>query len=748
MALVMRLAVVVCLVAALAIAANPLATPAASQPIVTAINVRGNAHVPTDKIAVVIHSQAGRPLDTKQLAADQAAIVNLGYFSDVRTDIRATPGGVAVTFIVIENPVVSKILFDGNTHVTTEILTALMDTTAGSVLNTNTLRDDVAKINSYYDKLGYTGTRHVANIHIDKEGTLALDVKEGVTITKIDVTGNTVVRTPAILAVMKIKPGTVFSQQAFGDDLLAIGNLYKDLGLQAVVSGDPDEKNPGVLNVAICEARVGAVEIQGNSKTKDYVIRRLLRMKPGELVTDSRVRRDYEAINNTQFFKSVDLGTKPFADKCGYITLVWTVVEQRTGTASVGVSYGGGGQYGQGLSGSISYSESNINGTGNGGSISAQRGSHVSDVSLSFTVPYIKKFKPSSVQVQLFNNVVINQPYPVYKEPGNNPFFTLSPVGGSPTTPLVATPAPGTFSGPCVAGSTPCNNEFANYSSRQAGIALSLGHPVADYTRLSYGVSATRLFQQFTAQGFSQDLLDLRGAVLQPTSTTSGGVAQQSGASNLRSVNAGLIRDSRDDVVNPRSGSTGSVAEEVSIKAFGSNYRFSKTDLDATRFWPVRRHSTLGVHLNFGFSSSYDPSTGAGLPYNDLFSLSDQQLRGTKFVYYGDRQILGQVELRLPITQDRKVGVVFFADTGDAPYVTPIVGATPAPTPTPPSGPHAPFQPAALPQVTYVRAPFRLKTDFGIGIRLTTPLLPQQVRIDLATGKQGSHISFGFGQAF
>jgi outer membrane protein assembly complex protein YaeT len=747
LALSMRLAAVICAAAALAVVVNPLALPAATQPIVTAINVRGNAHVPTDKIGAVIRSQAGRPLDTKQLAADQAALVNLGYFSDVRTDIRATPGGVAVTFIVIENPVVSKILFDGNTHVTTEILTALMDTTSGSVLNTNTLRDDVAKINSYYDKLGYTGTRHISNIHIDKDGVLALDVKEGVTITKIDVTGNTVVRTPAILAVMKIKPGTVFSQAAFGDDLLAIQNLYKDLGLQAVVSGDPDQNNPGVLDVAVCEARVGAIEIQGNSKTKDYVIRRLLRMKPGDLITDSRVRRDYEAVNNTQFFKSVDLGTKPFADKCGYITVVWTVVEQRTGTASVGVSYGGGGQYGQGLSGSVSYSESNINGTGNGGSISAQRGSHVSDINVSFTVPYIKKFKPSSVQISVFNNVVIDQPYPVYKAPGNNPFFVLSPANGVPTQPLVATPAPGTVSGPCLAGSTPCANQFANYSSRQAGIAVSLGHPVADFTRLSYGLSATRLFQEFTSQGFPQDLLYVNGALFQGTTPGSGGVAGSTGATNLRSFNTTLARDTRDDVQNPRFGSTGTVTEELAFKAFGSDYQFSKTDVDVTRFFPVRKHSTLGVHLNVGFSSSYN-GTQNGLPYNDLFSLSDQQLRGTKFVYYGDRQVLGQIELRLPITADRKVGIVFFGDTGDAPYVTPITGATPAPTPTPPSGPHAPFVPAPLPLVTYQRIPFSLKSDVGIGIRLTTPLLPQQVRIDLATGQQGSHISFGFGQAF
>ena len=90
----------------------------------------------------------------KQVAADRTAILALGFFTDVKTDIRPTPGGVSLNYIVIENPVVSKITFDGNTHVSSDILTALMDTSTGSVLDTNTLRDDVAKINSYYDKLG------------------------------------------------------------------------------------------------------------------------------------------------------------------------------------------------------------------------------------------------------------------------------------------------------------------------------------------------------------------------------------------------------------------------------------------------------------------------------------------------------------------------------------------------------------------------------------------------------------------
>ncbi|MDQ2818089.1 MAG: BamA/TamA family outer membrane protein [Candidatus Eremiobacteraeota bacterium] len=731
--------------------ASPTQTPAAAVPIITAVNVRGNNHVPAARVLAVVRSTVGAPLDTKQVAADQNAILGLGFFTDVRSDVRATPGGVALNFIVLENPSVARIVFTGNQHVKSDILTALMDTTVGAVLNTNTLRDDVQKINSYYDKLGFTGTRHVQNIRVQRNGELDLQIKEGVVVSQVKVTGNTVVPTGAILGAMKTKPGTTFSEGQFQDDLQAIQSLYKDLGFSGSFDGAPEPNNPGVVDVNVCESRVGAIEIAGNSVTKDYVIRRLLRMYPGALITDARLRRDYEAINNTQFFKSVDLSTKPFGDKCGYVTLVWTVVEQRTGTASVGVSYGGGGQYGQGLAGNVSFSQNNINGTGNGASVSLQRGQHISNVNFGISVPYIHKFRADSLSFSFFNNDVNNQPYPVYKEPGNNPFFSVTPLNGGTITNTLSNVPTSAVGGPCSPGPTPCTGQFADYSSRQAGVQIGFGHPTADYTRLNFGLSATRLFQSFSANGFPQQFLDVGSGIIGSTQTTSplggttgvGGGAVRPGTSNLRSLNASLVRDNRDDVQNPRFGGTSSLAQELSSKAFGSDFSFVKGDFDYTKFRPVRKHSTLAFHFNYGYSSG-----GTALPYNDLFSLSDQQLRGTKYVFYGDRELLGQLELRIPVTTDKKFSVALFADTGDTPYVTPNIGPSPAPTPPPPAGPHAPASSGPLSSVTYSEAPYHLKSDVGFGIRVYTPILPQPIRIDFATGQNGAHVSFGINQSF
>ena len=84
------------------------------------------------------------------------------------------------------------------------------------------------------------------------------------------------------------------------------------------------------MRYAISVARIGAVEITGNTTTHDDVIRRELRLKPGMLVTDSGVRNDYNRLNNLGFFEKVDVSSNPGPDpkKPAYVTLKWT--RQRT----------------------------------------------------------------------------------------------------------------------------------------------------------------------------------------------------------------------------------------------------------------------------------------------------------------------------------------------------------------------------------------------------------------------------------
>ena len=115
-------------------------------------------------------------------------------------------------------------------------------------------------------------------------------------------------------------------------------------------------------------ARIAVVEITGNTRTKDSVIRRELRERPGMVLNTDAIKRDYERLNALNFFSKVEPDVKagPDPKKPQDVTLVWHVTEQRTASASVGFGYSGG-LTGLGLYATLGFSDNNLHGTGNSG---------------------------------------------------------------------------------------------------------------------------------------------------------------------------------------------------------------------------------------------------------------------------------------------------------------------------------------------------------------------------------------------
>ena len=737
-------------------AATPAPAPAAAAPqnapTVVSVDVSGNAHVPTDKILAVVRTRAGQPFDERLVREDLQNIFDLGYFSDqVPPLIRQRPDGIAITYRVIENPVITRIVFSGNDHVPSDTLLALMDTAVGQVLNTQTFHQDVLKINSYYDKIGYSGQvpTHVAGLNIAKDGTLSLQVREGLTVRNIVISGNPLLKEDLIRPVLTIKPGQPYSEDSRDKDYDALKKLYEkyDLQLGDFEAGiDPTTvdltKGTADVKYSIYVATVGAVQITGNSKTKDVVVRRQLRLRPGMIITQGLLRRDYERLNNLGFFEKVDLNPKPGPDpkKPYEVTLDWNVKEQRTGTAQVGAGYSGG-PTGQGLTGTLSYSENNINGTGNGASVRVERGSRVSDASLSYTVPYLGN-TPTSQRYSLGASVFTSSQtnfYQVYGASGatsvgvNPVVSTPGPTsGGSSTTgiiPVVLTPNSNLISGIA-----------ANYGNRANGISLNLGRRLTDTLTASLGVTVQRLATIVTLPGqyFLQGTQTILNSPVNNTAfgtqtngTTLGIVAPSiadtsNGQSfNLHAVTLGLQNDTRDDVFNPRRGVTASLSEELSGKPIGSQFGYSITTFDGARFFPVAKNATLGFHVLAG-------NTTGAIPPSKLFVLTDQQLRGYSQVFYGTEELLAQTELRVPISPDRKFNVALFYDYGGQrirgaqPIVDTLTGQT---------------------IVDYNK--FLYRTDAGIGLRFDVPQLGfKSIRLDFAKGAAGGHTSFGIGQSF
>ena len=753
---------------------TPAAYSAPAAPTVVSVAVTGNAHIPTDRILAVVKTKVGDPFEPAIVQQDLRAIADLGFFADQAPPIiKQRPDGVAVTFRVIENPVVTAIRFSGDKAVSADTLMALMDTAPGQVFNIKTYQQDVLKINSYYDKIGFGGQlpSHVTDVNIAPDGVLTLTVQEGLTVRNIIISeppdADPLLPKPVIIGALVTKPGSPYSEQQRDKDYDALKALYEkfDLKLGDVEAGvDPTsvDQKAGTADIrySISVLRVGAVEITGNTKTHDDVIRRELRLRPGMVVTDSALRRDYDRLNNLGFFEKIDFEGKagPDPKRPALITVNWQVKEQRTGTATLGAGYSGG-ITGTGLTGTLSYQENNINGTGNGASVRFERGSRVSDASISGSIPYLGKTEKSqkySLGATIFTNAQTNY-YPVYAacsgtgSPNVSYGHSRVPLATATAAPSSLCPTTGNFP-VTIVPLDPNNYQVVNgivstYDSRAAGFSVTLGRRFTDVYRMSLGANIQKIAANAQLpSGYvfpaGQQVNPLTGqtgntltGLVDPNSPSAAvGVTAPSLAQidstrpyNLRSVVIGFGADTRDDIFNPRRGLNFTISDEVSSHAYGSDFNYDIVTVDAAKFFPVMRNATFAIHGLAGLSSG-------AIPVNKLFIFSDQQLRGYVNPFYGTDELLAQTELRVPLTADRKFSVVGFVESG----ATRIRGgvATTVDVNGNPTG-------------TEDLSKFSFHTDIGIGLRFDVPQLGlKTIRLDFAKGSQGTHTSFGIGQSF
>lgn len=732
--------------------ASPMAAysqNAGPAPKIVSVDVTGNLHVPTATIMQVIQARPGQPYDPKIVQQDLANINALGYFADVAPPlVRARPRGVAITYRVIENPVITKISFAGNTKVPSDTLLALMDLAVGQVFNSNTFRQDVLKINNYYERIGFGGQvpSHVKDINLDpKTGALALTIQEGLTIKSIVIGGDPLLPPTVVVSHLVSKPGDQYSEELKQKDFDALKKFYEDkfkIELGNFEGGiDPstvDEKaGTATVKYNVYVARVAAVQITGNTRTKDQVIRRLLRVRPGMVVNTDWIRSDYERLNSTGYFSKInpDIKSGPDPKKPQDVTLVWQVTEQRTANANVGFGYSGG-ITGQGLYGTLGYQDTNLHGTGNSASVQFQRGSRTYLGQISATIPYLgntEKSQRYSLGVNLFDNGSTYY-YPVYA--ASSSIIAPAPIGTSAPIPVTLYPS---------GNASLIGGVVSTSYSASLGGSISLGRRLSDYVTASVTPTMQKVKYSTTVpspyyfQGSQPNVLI--GPTPNPLTSTLNNPSGSFGiaATSIANVNTGLPYTlnyltlqlatspyTMDDPYNPRHGWRASLVETISSTGLlRSSFNYTATSLDVARFFPVLKTATLALHL-------FPQFTTGVIPPSQLYTFSDQQMRGYDTVFYGTDAILGQAEFRQPLTADRRLSAVVFVDGLDYrirgayplldPYTNRIIG-----------------YPGNWAQIG----------DAGIGVRFDVPQLNlRTVRLDFAKGAYGTHMSFGIGQSF
>jgi len=397
---------------------------------VTAINVEGNNAINTKKIRKDISTKPGQTLNESTLEADRQKILddyaNHG-FSETQvkyhTDVNDQTGAATVTFTIVEGnkTVVKHIRFEGNTAFTGKVLKKVIKTRPADILsfltktgrvNNDQLDQDVTALREYYQNHGYEDVM-VEQPRIEPAGngkvSLVYAVAEGPQyhVGKVGVSGPVLFTADQVQATFKTKAGGVFSPQDLRDDTKAIGDLYGTRGyVDMTANAETTSAGNRVINVVYkidegSQSYIDHINIQGNTRTKDKVIRRELAVKPGEIYNTSLIDVSKQRLVNLGYFNK-ERGVQIYptdTDVPGRKDVNVLVEEARTGSFNFGAGFSSI----DSLLGFVEVQQTNFDllnwpsFTGGGERLHArvQLGTQRKDADLSLTEPYFLDYQLS-----------------------------------------------------------------------------------------------------------------------------------------------------------------------------------------------------------------------------------------------------------------------------------------------------------------------------------------------------------------
>jgi outer membrane protein insertion porin family len=298
---------------------------------------------------------------------------------------------------------VKDIQVRGNATVNREAILSAMSLKVGAVYSEE---KRVADQQSVQD-LGYFKAVRIIGVP-DATGNdwmVRVDVEEYPSIKEIRVSGNTVVKTAAIVAKLptSLQPGHIFNLNERRAASQAITDLYSSKGYLAEITRfEPLEGSPGTLNIELVETKVGQISVQGNKITKDRIIRRLIRTRPGDVYSKDKWRSDLTRLYGTGWFDDINTDPTP-GDEIGVVDLTLDLKEARTGTFNVGLQL----DPRNSLAGIVRYSQANVGGTGQSFGVNFLQSTQGvgPSLDLDYTNPFIDN-QNTTLRASLYSRVI------------------------------------------------------------------------------------------------------------------------------------------------------------------------------------------------------------------------------------------------------------------------------------------------------------------------------------------------------
>jgi outer membrane protein insertion porin family len=338
------------------------------RPLLRKIVFKGNSEIKADKLGELVNAQKiefYRPQVIRESTEIiKRAYIQEGYYAteiDARVDINDRQEAT-ITFDIDEGDkvYVTEIRFEGNTVFEDKELKKAMLTKEKWFLSFITGRggynEEMTKVDrdiiadQYYNK-GYIQVRvkgPIADLQADKKSIeLLYEIEEGPQffIDTVDVSGDLIKDKQELLDTMSLHKGDVFSRKVMREDMSRLNDLYADSGFAYVNVTPETQVDEQVRQVDITydieqgiKARIGRINISGNTRTRDKVIRRQVKVAEGEVYSASLIKDSRRKINNLGYFDEVNLTTRK-GDDLSLMDIDIDVKERATGSFSIGAGF-------------------------------------------------------------------------------------------------------------------------------------------------------------------------------------------------------------------------------------------------------------------------------------------------------------------------------------------------------------------------------------------------------------------------
>ncbi|WP_336288466.1 MULTISPECIES: outer membrane protein assembly factor BamA [unclassified Bartonella] len=586
--------------------------------VVNQILFQGNRSFKDPDLKRFISLKPNEPFSPTKLSAD-LDIIREAYKTVGRNNVTVTvqtinlgKGRVNIVFNVAEGrrTKIHNITFKGNNAFPSRRLRDVISTKPsgifallmrGDVYSEERLAADEEALRRFYYNRGYADFRIISSKATFDAASNAYKIDfvldEGVRYKIADIQVESDIdgiNVQSIKEALKTRSGDIYSAENIEKSVAIINDKVADTGYafaKVEPRGNRDLANHTISILYNIEqgprAYVQRIEIRGNEKTRDYVIRREIDLNEGDAYNQTLVYRAKRRLESLGFFKAVNISMTP-TDQFDQVILVIDVVEAPTGDLSLSGGYTTGGTS-PGMSFEVSVTERNLGGRGQYVRLGLGAGQEKSrNYNLSFVDPYFLGYRLSA-GIDIFRST-----YRADKA----------------------------------------------YDVRQTGGALRLGMPIND--KLSANLAYSYVQEEYDFGG-DYDLTD-ESVIKELYNKYSGAIVQAAKHSPWKrsSISYGLTYNSIDNMRNPHDGMYMHILQEYA--GIGGNAKFLKTTGKAMMYKTLSDQMDLVGLLSFG--GGYIHEIGQeGVRIFDMFKIGPDVIRGFRYNGIGPRQISNKGEV-------------------------------------------------------------------------------------------------------